>query len=63
MGEELLTRVPFAVVLASYCIEFHERNLCAKCNDSGCPRLDDATFTLDRYRADGLERYRLRRAQ
>ena len=63
MGEELLTRVPFAVVLASYCIEFHERNLCAKCTDSGCPRLDDAALTLDRYRADRLERYRLRRAR
>lgn len=60
-GEELLTRLPFAVVLASYCIEFHDRNLCSRCTDTGCPRLDDAALTLDQYRAARLERYRLNR--
>ena len=62
MAENLPSGVPFAVVLASYCVEFHDRNLCAKCTDSGCPRLEDAAFTLDKFRAARLERHRLRRS-
>lgn len=62
MAENLLSEVPFSVVLASYCVEFHDRNLCSKCTDQGCPRLDDAALTLDKFRAARLERHRLRRS-
>ncbi len=54
--------IPFGVILASYCIEFHEWNLCAECADTGCPRLADAALTLDQFRAARLERYRQRRS-
>lgn len=53
--------VPFPVLMASYCVEFHDRNTCAKCTDQGCPRLDDAALVLDQFRAQRLERYRLNR--
>jgi hypothetical protein len=61
--DEVLSRVPFKVELASYCVQFHERNECGACTAQGCPRLADAalTLTLDRYRSERLERYRLLR--
>lgn len=56
-----MPEIPFAVVLASYCVEYHERNECAECTPEGCPRLADAGLTLDKFRAERLERHRLRK--
>ncbi|MET8354914.1 hypothetical protein [Micromonospora sp. NPDC005206] len=61
--EEVLSRVPFKVELASYCVQFHERNECSACTPEECPRLADAGLTLDRYRSERLERYRLLRTR
>lgn len=55
--EEPLSRLPFSVVLASYCIEFHERNLCSRCTDTDCPRLEVAAMIMDWYRAGRLKRH------
>lgn len=55
---QILTRVPFYVEQASYCIAFHERNLCPRCTDSGCPKLDEAADVLATYRAERAARYR-----
>ncbi|MFU8852753.1 hypothetical protein ACNAW0_17460 [Micromonospora sp. SL1-18] len=57
-----MPEIPFAVILASYCVEYHERNNCSACTSSGCLRLADAALTLDKFRAERLERHRLRRA-
>ncbi|MEU2614650.1 hypothetical protein ABZ570_24170 [Micromonospora sp. NPDC007271] len=54
-----MPEIPFAVILASYCVEYHERNNCSACTLCGCLRLADA---LDKFRAERLERHRLRRA-
>ncbi|SCF06706.1 hypothetical protein [Micromonospora mirobrigensis] len=60
MGE-VIRQVPFAVTLASYCIEFHERNLCSKCTPEGCPRLDNAALVIDKFRTQRMEKLRLNR--
>ncbi|MGC5020578.1 hypothetical protein [Micromonospora sp. DT47] len=57
-----MPEVPFPVILASYCVDYHERNDCSACTPSGCPRLADAALILDKFRAERLERHRLRRA-
>ncbi|SBT50010.1 hypothetical protein [Micromonospora narathiwatensis] len=57
-----MPEIPFAVILASYCVAYHERNNCSVCTASGCLRLADAELTLDKFRAERLERHRLRRA-
>lgn len=49
---------PFSVIMASYCIDFHDRNTCAKCTDGGCPRLMAAQVRIDTWRLARLERYR-----
>ncbi|MEU2703345.1 hypothetical protein [Micromonospora aurantiaca (nom. illeg.)] len=56
-----MPEVPFSVILASYCVEYHDRNLCSQCDSEGCPRLADAALTLDKFRAERLERHRLRK--
>ncbi|RLP84402.1 hypothetical protein EAD89_26105 [Micromonospora sp. BL4] len=55
--EKVLSRVPFYVEQASYCISFHERRTCLSCTDEGCPRLDEAAELLADYRAQRTERY------
>ncbi|MFI7432503.1 hypothetical protein [Micromonospora haikouensis] len=41
---------PFRVVMAGYVIDFHHRNVCSKCEDNGCPRINDARKTLEAWR-------------
>ncbi|WP_328424988.1 hypothetical protein OG470_15710 [Micromonospora sp. NBC_00389] len=61
MGEDLLSRIPFYVEQASYCVTFHDRNLCTRCTDSGCPRLDEAAALLADYREQRSTRYQTSR--
>ncbi|WP_328850251.1 hypothetical protein OG994_16595 [Micromonospora globbae] len=56
---EILTRVPYFVEQASYCVSYHDRNLCPECTDTGCVRLDEAATVLAEYRAQRSARYRL----
>ncbi|MBQ0906895.1 hypothetical protein [Micromonospora sp. U21] len=37
--DEVLSRVPFKVELASYCVQFHERNECGACTILVSPML------------------------
>lgn len=40
MLEEPRPEPPFLVIMASYVIDFHHRNVCSKCTpDGSCPRL------------------------
>ncbi|MBQ1039282.1 hypothetical protein [Micromonospora sp. C81] len=56
--ERILTNVPFYVEQSSYCVQFHEKNLCTQCTDEGCPRLDEAAELLADYREQRATRYR-----
>ena len=47
---EIVTRIPYYVEHASYCIALHEKALCPACTDDGCPRLDDAASVLATFR-------------
>ncbi|MGN9809811.1 hypothetical protein ACTMSW_10660 [Micromonospora sp. BQ11] len=57
-----LTRIPFYVEQASYCVGAHDAARCARCTDDGCPALDDARCILTTYREERAIRYGLQRA-
>ncbi|MFI7574779.1 hypothetical protein [Micromonospora sp. NPDC049497] len=59
MAEQRLTRVPFYVEQASYCVGLHERATCPHCVAEGCPTLEEAREVLAVYRADRARRYGL----
>lgn len=56
--EKILTKIPFYVEQASYCISFHEKATCGRCTPEGCPKLGEAAELLADYRAQRAERYR-----
>lgn len=56
-----MLKIPFVVEMAAYCVTYHARNECAVCTPEGCPRLTAAGLILDKFRAERLERYRLRK--
>ncbi|MET7667907.1 hypothetical protein [Micromonospora luteifusca] len=55
--EKILSKVPFCVEQASYCVSYHEKGTCGRCAPEGCPRLDEAAELLAEYRAQRAERY------
>ncbi|MET8123452.1 hypothetical protein [Micromonospora sp. NPDC005189] len=55
--EKILSKVPFYVEQASYCISFHDQNTCGRCTSEGCARLDEAAELLAEYRAQRAQRY------
>lgn len=51
MAEEIRPEPPFLVIMASYVVDFHHRNVCPKCSpDSPCPRLTEAGDHLRAWR-------------
>lgn len=51
MAEEIRPEPPFLVIMASYVVDFHHRNVCPKCSpDSPCPRLTEAGEHLRAWR-------------
>lgn len=59
--EKVVTSIPFYVEQASYCIQFHDKNLCTRCTDKGCPALDSAATLLADFREQRANRHRVNR--
>ncbi|WP_205800782.1 hypothetical protein, partial [Micromonospora thermarum] len=54
---EVLTKIPYYVEQAGYCIALHEKASCPACTDTGCPRLDEAADVLAVFREQRRTRY------
>lgn len=55
--EKILSKVPFYVEQASYCVSLHEKATCGRCTPDGCLKLDEAAELLAEYRAQRAQRY------